>query len=511
MVKFTRRQVLYGGLAAAAVWPSLGMVRAAEFDSDPFTLGIASGCPRPDSVVLWTRLIFAGASDPLLSADPFAPVPAAAEHGPTDVEWVIADDENFSKVVQSGVVTATPDFAHSVHVEVKGLAPDRWYFYRFRSGDFESPTGRTRTAPAEDAALSPFSFAVASCQQFEQGFYAPYKDMAQRDLDLVVHLGDYIYEKTWGGNLVRHHETGSPSLLFEYRDRHALYKSDENLRAAHAAFPWLVTWDDHEVYDNYLFNPELGEANRDAFVKRRAAAYQAWYEHMPVPPHMGRDFSNYRIYDRYRFGKLLDIAVLDIRQYRTQPDPQDATTHTADIFGADQENWLDKTLADSRAKWTVIAQQTLLSERDTAKGPATHYSLDGWDGYRASRERLVKGLGDANIENPLVIGGDLHAFYTADVKADYSDANAPTVASEFVCGSITSDGPTEASVATVLAENPHLKYANGKDHGYAILSLDDKQARSDFMIVSDRKKPDATTSIGPSFVVADGQKGAVRI
>jgi alkaline phosphatase D len=511
MVKFTRRQVLYGGLAAAAVWPSLGAVRAAQFDSDPFTLGVASGCPRPNSIVLWTRLVFGDPNAPLLNSNPFAPVPAAAEHGPVDVEWVLADDENFSKIVQSGVATATPDFAHSVHIEVKDLAPDRWYFYRFRSGDYESPTGRTRTAPAADADISPFTFAFASCQQYEQGFYAPYRDMADRDLDLVVHLGDYIYEMSWGSNFVRQHGTGAPSLLFEYRDRYALYKSDENLKAAHAAFPWIVTWDDHEVFHNYLLKSDLGDLNREAFIKRRAAAYQAWYEHMPVPPTMARDFSNFRIYDSYRFGNLLDLAVLDIRQYRTEPDAGDTPPFKADIFGAEQEAWLDKTLKESTARWTIVAQQTLLSERDLARGPDTHYSHDGWDGYRASRQRLVKGLGDANIANPLVIGGDLHAFYAADVKADYSSADAPTVAAEFVSGSITSDGPTEDSIATVLAENPHLKYANGKDHGYGIMTLDAGKAKTDFMIVADRKKPDAKTSMGPSFVVADGQKGAVRV
>jgi len=500
----TRRRFLANGLAAAAVWPLLGSVRAATFESDPFTLGVASGCPRPQSVVLWTRLTFPQAE--INMANPFAPVEQPTEHGPLDVEWQLAEDENFSSVVQSGIAEATPDFAHSVHVEVEGLRPDRWYFYRFRSGNAESPVGRTRTAPALDAAASPFRFAFASCQQYEQGYYAPYRDMAARDLDLVVHLGDYIYEMSWGANHVRDHVTGAPLLLYEYRDRYALYKSDENLKAAHAAFPWLITWDDHEVYNNYLLDPGEPESARRAFLERRRAAYQAWYEHMPVPPSLGRDFSSMRIYGNYQFGQMLDMAMLDLRQYRS---PGGAGTARS-MLGAEQENWLDRTLKAATAKWTVIAQQTLVSQRDTAAGPEESFSDDTWDAYRESRSKLLSTLEASNIANPLIIGGDLHAYFAADVKRDFANENAPTLATEFVTGSISSDGPTEESIATVLTENPHIKYAEGRDHGYAMVELANSQAKVDFMVVSDRKDPDATTSNGAGFIVADGVPGVVR-
>lgn len=503
----TRRRFLANGLAAAAVWPLLGTVRAATFDEDPFTLGVASGWPRPQSVVLWTRLTFPAAEVDM--SNPFAPV-EETEHGPLDVEWQIAEDEGFASIVQSGIAEASPDFAHSVHVEVQGLRPDRWYFYRFRAGNAQSPVGRTKTAPALDAAASPFRFAFASCQQYEQGYYAPYRDMAERDLDLVVHLGDYMYEMTWGAGHVRDHGTGAPSLLYEYRDRYALYKSDENLKAAHAAFPWLLTWDDHEVYNNYLMDPDAGEKSRQAFLERRRTAYQAWYEHMPVPPSFARDFSSMRIYGAHKFGRMLDLAMLDLRQYRTPPETEGDVNVVRSILGADQEAWLDETLEASTAKWTIVGQQTLISERDLADGEAERFSPDTWDGYRASRRKLLESIAASDIANPLVIGGDLHAYFAADVKMDFADEAAPTLATEFVTGSISSDGPTERSINTILGENPHIKYADGNDHGYAMVELTEKQAKVDFMVVSDRKDPNATTSVAQSFVVADGMPGVVR-
>lgn len=511
MPRIDRRQFLASGLAAVAVWPLLGTARAQQFDSDPFVLGVASGSPTPESIVLWTRLVFP-AEAAINMADPFAPAPAP-EYGPLDVAWEIAEDDAFIRPVQSGIAPAVPDFAHSVHVEVQGLQPERWYFYRFRCGNAQSPVGRTRTAPATDAVPSRFSFAFASCQQYEQGYYSAYRDMAARDLDLVVHLGDYIYEKTYGANLVRRHGTGVPSLLYEYRDRYALYKSDPDLKAAHAAFPWLFVWDDHEVINNYAKDHSPDAPRPDAFLKQRAAAYQAWYEHMPVPPRAAPDFSSLAIHGLHGFGRLLDIALLDTRQYRSPMLTTHASLDTDErtFLGLDQERWLDGALKSSSAKWTIIGQQTLLSERDTAAGPDTAYNLDGWDGYRAARGRLLDGVAAAGTVNPLIIGGDLHAFYAADVKRDFMEEGAATFATEFVAGSITSDGPSDESIATALAENPHLKYANGRDHGYALMHLTDKEARTEFVTVSDRKDPEATAAIAQSFVVVDGLPGVNRV
>jgi alkaline phosphatase D len=502
-----RRSVLVGGLAAAAIWRPLGSVRAAGFASDPFTLGVASGAPRTDSVVLWTRLVLDNTSA-AVSADPFAPAPKPSTD-PVDVEWMVAEDEAFSTTIRSGTYRAVPEFAHSVHVEVKGLQPGRWYFYRFRSGNAESPVGRTRTAPET---ADTFRFAFASCQQYEQGYYSAYADMAGKDLDLVVHLGDYIYERSYGAELARKHGTGVPTMLYEFRDRYALYKSDPHLQAVHAAFPWLAVWDDHEVTNNYANDHAPDAPNREDFLARRRAAYQAWYEHMPVHPDLASGFDALRIYDHYRFGNLLGLTLLDTRQYRSPELEGSAADDRPErtMLGPAQEEWLAKTLDGSQAKWNIIAQQTLLSERDTKAGPATGYNLDGWDGYRAARGRLVDAVQSSKLTNPIVIGGDLHAFYAADVKRDFADHGAAPIAGEFVCGSITSDAPTEKSLATAVSENPHLKFASDK-HGYAVMRLGERAAEVDFIAVADRKQQNSPSSIFQSFAVADAVPGVNRL
>ncbi|CDZ28958.1 alkaline phosphatase [Neorhizobium galegae] len=503
-----RRGFLVGGLATAAIWRPLGSARAENFKTDPFALGVASGAPRADSVVLWTRLILEDTSA-ATSADPFAPAPKPVLD-PIDVEWMVAEDEAFSKPVQSGLFRAVPEFAHSMHVEVTGLSPGRWYFYRFRSGNAESPVGRTRTSPADS--VDTLRLAFASCQQYEQGFYSAYADMAGRDLDLVIHLGDYIYERSYGAQLVRKHQTGVPSMLYEFRDRYALYKSDPLLQAAHAAFPWLAVWDDHEVTNNYANDRAPDAPNPAEFLARRRAAYQAWFEHMPVHPSLAAGFDALRIYDHYSFGNLAGVTLLDTRQYRS---PQlggsvgdDRPERT--MLGPAQETWLGKTLGASQAKWNIIAQQTLLAERDTKAGPATGYNLDGWDGYRAARGRLLEAVQTSAVENPLIIGGDLHAFYAADVKRDFADEKAQAIASEFVCGSITSDAPSQASLATALAENPHLKFASDK-HGYAIMRLSERSAEVDFIGIAHRKQQNSPTAVFQSFAVADGAAGVNRL
>lgn len=504
-IRQNRRHFLATGLAAAAVWPLLGGVRAARFDSDPFALGVASGSPTADSVVLWTRLIFADAE--AVPADPFAFAPPA-QHPPTDVAWEIAHDDRFSRVVQSGIKTAVEALAHSVHVTVSGLQADRWYFYRFRCGDAVSAVGRTRTAPAADTQNVRFSLAFAACQQYEQGWYSAYLDMAARELDLVVHLGDYIYEKSYGTGHVRKHGTGAPSLLYEYRDRYTLYKSDPDLQLAHASFPWLFTWDDHEVVDNYGGTASPNDRNVASFLKRRAAAYQAWYEHMPVPPPSSADFSSLRIYGHHRFGALLDLTMLDARQFR-DPEPGAAPPAEASrytMLGAQQEAWFDRTMHDHKARWSLIGQTTLLSQRDLELGPGTRYGDDGWDHYSSGRERLLDSVRRAERTNPLVIGGDLHAFYAADVHA----ADGGLVATEFVTGSVTSNPPPAAAFDAVIGENPHIKFGDSQRHGYSVMHLAVEQTRVELIAVNP-KTPGANAVKFQEFAVLDGLPGVNRV
>lgn len=509
MIDRNRRSLIAGGLAAAAVWPGIGRARAARFEAYPFSLGVASGCPLPEGVILWTRLTF---PEPPPPADPFAPL-EVIQRAPVDVSWDVAEDEHFTRPVRSGTVRAVQEFGHSVHVPVTGLRPGRWYFYRFRAGDAVSPVGRTRTAPAQETMADRLRFAFASCQQYEQGYYAAYRHMADEDLDLVVHLGDYIYERSWGGNLVRHHGSGWPARLDEYRARHALYRSDPNLQAAHARFPWLVIWDDHEVINNYGDDDAPDAPAGERFLEQRRAAYQAWYEHMPVPPHGGGDFSEFRIYGQHGFGRLLGITLLDVRQYRTPAMVGGQGAAQADansMLGAEQERWLEETLPGARARWNVIAQPTLLSERDLEQGAGTRYSLDGWDGYRASRRHLLDSIEAARLENPLIIGGDLHAYFAADVKRDFAQPQSETVATEFVTGAISSNAPGQKSLDVALAENPHLKLAS-REHGYATMTLTPDGGQCDFVTIEDRKDPASPASTTYSFALTSGQPGVNRI
>ncbi len=502
-----RRTVLRmaAALAAASLFapPFVRPLRAqSQFDAYPFTLGVASGSPRPRSVVLWTRLT--GVAMPVN----------------IEIKWEIARDENFRNIVQRGSVAATPELAHSVRVEVQNLEPARWYWYRFMAGDAISTTGRTRTAAAAgDGANERLRFAFASCQQYEQGYFAAYRHMARENLDLVVFLGDYIYESSWGRNHVRKHDAGEPRTLAEYRDRYALYKSDADLQLMHAAAPWLVTWDDHEVNNDYA-NDEAQDLDPD-FLVRRAAAYQAYYEHMPLAPRALPSGPAALLYDSYAFGNLATFFVLDDRQYRSHhacPKPgRGGSNVVADcaerlaadrtMLGAAQEAWLKEGLARTRAQWTVIAQQTLMAQYDRKAGPAQSFWTDGWDGYPAARARLLNDVVQSRASNPLIISGDVHCTWVADLKTDFDDANSPVVASEFCGTSLTSQGPNVKQIAAALAENPHIRYGNGK-RGYVSMEITRERCTATVRGLASEKRADSGISTIDTFVVDSGRPGA---
>ena len=458
--------------------------------------------------MLWTRL----APRPLEGG--------GMPDSPLAVDWQIAEDDKFARVVAQGAAQAMPELAHSVHVEAKGLRPGRHHWYRFRTGNALSPVGRTRTAPAADSTPSRFRFAFASCQQYEQGYFSAYRDMAERDLDLVVHLGDYIYEKSWGSRLVREHGVGIPTTLSEFRDRYALYKLDPDLQAAHGAFPWLSTWDDHEVADDYANERSYTTRDPAQFMKIRAAAYQAYYEHLPLPPSARPRGPFATIYERYRFGDMLDVMVLDDRQYRsasacvgsgrptTVADCPERMLEARSMLGARQEQWLDRQLADAKARWTIVAQQTLMAELARPAETGNRFWMDGWDGYPAARRRLLDSIAAHQPRNPVVIGGDRHAFFVADLKRDFSQAREPVLASEFVGTSITSQGPSAASMQQALAANPQLRYGRGDRRGYATAELTMARATIGFEAVDDEKQKDSQVRRLATFVVEDGVTGA---
>ena len=474
-----------------------------RFRSYPFSLGVASGDPQADGVVLWTRL----APDPLEGGGmPRRAVP---------VRWEVADDERFRKVVARGDRLARPESGHSVHAEVEGLRPGREYFYRFTSGSESSAVGRTKTAPPAGT-HHPLSFAFASCQHYEHGFYTAYRHLAEEDLDVVFHLGDYIYE--YGpreypspSGAARTYSGPEPVTLAGYRDRYAEHRLDPDLQAAHKAFPWVVTWDDHEVKDNYAGAACAG-IDPVVFARRRAAAYQAYYEHMPLRRASSPRPGGMRLHRRVDYGDLVSFNVLDTRQYR---DPQAAVTSTAwqdprrSLTGAAQERWLLRNLHRSRATWNVVAQQVFFARRDGRPGQGGKLMTDAWDGYPGARDRISAAFARPAVSNPIVLSGDVHSSWANDLLADYRRPESQVVGTEFVGTSITSGGDgtdQRDETADLLAENPHIKFFNGQ-RGYARCRVTEQEWRTDYRVVPYVSRQGAGISTRASFTVLDGRPG----
>jgi len=520
-----REFVGIGGMGAAALAFGLAGPSKSEaqsrprFGGDPFGLGVASGDPLPDGVVLWTRL----APDPL-AEDGRGGMPDRR----VAVRWELAEDDGFRRVVRRGTEIATPELGHSVHAEVGGLRPGREYYYRFRAGPEESPVGRTKTAPPVGAPLASLSFAFASCQNYEQGYYAPYEHMAREDLDFVVFLGDYIYEGNVASPVGREHFGEEPRTLAQYRTRHAQYKTDPDLRAAHAAFPWVATWDDHEVDNNWADEDQDPDAaSTEEFLARRAAAFQAYYENMPLRTAQRPVGPDMLLYRRVAFGDLAEFNVLDTRQFRSDQVSCNRQNSDSDrycaaaldpartILGDEQERWLQDGLRASRAKWNVLANQVVFAERMSANGVAG--GGDSWDGYAADRRALVDLFASGSApSNPVVLTGDIHNNRVFDLKEDFSEPSSLTVGTEFVGTSISSggDAPRERNGGewtTLYGDetgvNPHQKFWD-THRGYVRCALTQKQWRTDFRGIETTQTPSSPISTIASFVVEDGVPGA---
>ncbi|MBA2961339.1 MULTISPECIES: alkaline phosphatase D family protein [Ramlibacter] len=520
-----RRLLQLAAAAAGTLWLPRGTQAQQRWSSDPFTLGVTSGAPAPDSVVLWTRLLPAGGlPDGGRSALP--------------VHWEVAHDENFAQIVQRGEALALPDLGHSVHVEVPGLEPDRWYFYRFLAGDAASTVGRTRTLPAPGAAPNLLRIAYASCQRWEHGHYAAWRHMHAERPDFVVFLGDYIYEYPNATAAVRSFPTlGWVKTLPQYRERYALHRSEPGLQAMHAACPWLVTWDDHEVQNDYAGghagDPRPLRMNAVAdFAARRAAAYQAYYEHMPVRAAefakaltAGRAGGELRLHTRYRFGRLADLLLLDDRQYRDPqacaPDGQasgpvdPATCPSWDdprrtLLGPQQERWLDQALGEAPQAWTVLGQQTLFGQRDLRSGPGQLFAGDGWDGYPAARRRLLEALQRHRVANPVFLGGDVHENWVGHVLADYDRADSELLGVEFCGTSITSRPGGAERLPARLAENPHFVFADAAHRGYGVAEFTPDRLTTTLRGLDDARRIDAQVSTLARFTVEAGRRRLER-
>ena len=480
---------------------------AASLTADPFTLGVGSGDPLADRVVLWTRLAPEPASGPGSGGLPDADVA---------VSWELATDAGFTNVVATGTALAPAALAHSVHVDA-GAGPegpldaDTWFHYRFTAGNYTSPVGRTRTAPRSDADVAAMRFAFASCQNYGSGYYTAHAALAnEADLDLVVFLGDYIYEGGGSGR-VRDVPGGEAEDLAGYRDRYALYRSDPNLQAAHAACPWLVVWDDHEVENNYAADIDQDGQGGDAFLTRRQEAYLAWWEHQAVrmPAPVGPDLEVYR---SLPWGELATFWLLDGRQYRS---PQACGGSAAlgslplneqcpemlegdrTMLGAAQEAWLEGGLRSSQATWNVVAQQTVFTATPVRLlGDDELVNNDQWDGYPAARQRLIDVFAEPGVSNPLVVTGDIHASGAGKVLTDFSDPNSGVVAHELVGTSISSSFPEGLATLfnTVAGQLPWVEYVNAIQRGYVTVELTPREATAQWQVVDTVDEPVSAVS-----------------
>jgi alkaline phosphatase D len=477
---------------------------------DPFQLGVASGDPTPTGVVIWTRL----------APRPFEP--EGGMPGPrTAVNWEVADDDQFARVVRRGRATAAPELAYSIHVDVDGLAPDRWYFYRFTSMDAISPVGRLRTAPAAQS-TRPFRFAFTSCQHWEQGLYTAHEHMAAEEIDFITQLGDYIYEYGPTPGRVRAHDGPEIRTLSQYRNRYALYKGDPLLQRAHARCPWIVTWDDHEVDNNYAGTISENVMETDEqLLGRRASAYQAWWEHQPVRVPRVKSWSDLSIVRSLDWGTTAKFWVLDSRQYRSDQacDDQPSSTLQCDVradttrtmLGPRQEQWLDSGLAASRARWQVIANQTMVAGFDARPGPQVVSTTDDWAGYPSARERLLRSVAKHAPNRTVVITGDNHANWVNELRT-VARGN-PMVAAEFLGTSISSggDGGERATYLTdeALAENPHVKWHNAR-RGYVLCEVTTDSWRTEFRTVPFVTRPGAPIETASRWVLTRGRASIER-
>jgi alkaline phosphatase D len=489
-----------------------------NWQAHPFTLGVASGVPRPDSVVLWTKLVITPAD-----------MQAASDTGePVWVEWEVFADEQLKQVVQKGKELTNKDLGHSVRVWVKNLEPATAYWFRFICGDATSAVGRTKTAPAPNEQVKSLRFALASCQHFEAGQYTAYKDIANQDLDFVLFVGDYIYETNLNPSLaVRQHIGEEPKTLSQYRARYEQYKSDPALQSAHAKHPWVLMWDDHEVVNDYANDLDPAYSDSQLFLERRAAAYRAYFEHQPLwigPDVQSPHEASMRLNDHFQWGRLAELWTVDCRQFRSphacsKPGSgggrlvlscEELDDSARTMLGFEQEQWLHEGLINSKGQWKFVAQATQMSSTKipTPLGKATY--TEAWDGYGPARDRFLKTLQRNQIANVVTLGGDVHMNVAANLRLQANTEDAPILASEFVTTSITSRGLSDRAVEVIKSNNADVLHMRADERGYALVSVYSEQVSCEFRTTPTPAGTLNTLSTQAVYFVDSGEAGPKR-
>jgi alkaline phosphatase D len=498
-----------GGLFASQVWG------APVFAAYPFALGVASGDPAPDGFVIWTKI---------------APKPLERGGGmpkrPVEVEWAVASDTRMRQIAQKGKTIAHPELGHAVHVEVGGLEPARDYFYRFTIGAERSRIGRTRTLPPIGAPVAQIRFGLAGCQKYEDGFFTAWRRIAEERLDFVFHYGDYIYEyrtvRPGERNLpVVRTMPGEPDEIYtldDYRHRYGVYQSDPDLQTAQASAPFVMSYDDHEVDNNWAGDISEENTPPELFLLRRAAAFQAWYEHMPVRKAQmprGPDILAYR---RFAVGNLLAMNVLDTRLYRSdqpcgdgiKPNCAEALEPNRTMLGETQERWLYDRFKGAKARWTVLAQQVIMMRNDRDPDPnVLGPHMDKWDGAVAARDRLFNALEEAKVGNLVSLAGDIHQNWAGELKRNFADEKSATLGVEFVATSVTSNGDgfdINDNFRALIAQQPYAKFFNSQ-RGYVRHTVTPDRWQADFQVLDKVTVRDGRMSTRKSFVVESGKSG----
>jgi alkaline phosphatase D len=479
---------------------------AAQLNRNPFALGVASGDPLADRVILWTRL----------APRPLMPGLAGMPDDKVDVIWQVATDDRFQKVVTQGVVTAEPANAHAVHVDAEGLDPSSDYHYRFVVGEWISPVGRTRTAAEAGASLDALSLGVVTCQFFGTGRYAAYRHLLDEEVDLVVHLGDYIYELPIDRSDQKVLPAGFPKTLDDYRLRYASYKSDTDLQAAHARYPFMLMWDDHEVINNYSGDHFPDPAVTPEQVReQRAAAYRAYWEHLPLrlSPPDGPDVTLYR---EVAFGDLARLYLLDERQYADEPPCRDESPGDLgdcperraggrEYLGPAQEAWFTEASNAGGVTWNLIGNPTSIAGINSGTTGQPQYFLENWTGYPDVRKRFLERLIDDEVANPVVLTGDWHAGMVNDVHLDYEDVGSPVVATELMTPAITS--PIDAVPRDA---NPQVRHSIEK-HGYMTVKVEPERLTAAFKVLDDVGRADSGISLESTWQIDAGEVSATRV
>lgn len=508
-----RRKFLHNTLIG---FGSLPLARRAvarqSFENDPFTLGVASGDVTDTGVVLWTRL---------------APEPEKADGGmprmPVAVDWELSLNRGMTRIIRNGQTLAMPELAHSVHLELDGLQPRSHYWYRFRVAGQESPVGRTLTLPGigdtPDTSAT-LRFVTASCQNYTHGHFVAYRQMVRDDPDFVIHLGDYIYDTAFGESFRQHPSNDAPQTLDDFRRWHARYKSDRFLREAHAALPFFLAIDNHDAIDH----------NDPSRAAQRAAAYQAWYEHMPVRGYPGAGANAFSLHRCIRVGEIAQICLLDVRQFR---DPWDVCGDDYDrsygfgnyrrrceaifaedrsMLGASQEQWLSERLQQNSAAWNVIASPGPFLPFSYREGGSDLRYVSAWDAYPANRQRVAQALAQSTTGHPVILSGDVHSFWAVDGSAvRESGERVPVV--EFVTSSISANWPPPLAqaVSDNLSYNPQVRFYDPAHRGYLLHQVSDSEWQTSARGIDDVQDDQARGRNVARFSIQHGEAGMTRL